>query len=49
MSGQDKDDALDSDDFDFLDSVDDDFTTDDFVDGQSTIEAENDCGDSCKI
>lgn len=49
MNGKDGVDTLDDDDLDFLDAVDDDFTTDEFVDGQSAIEADNDCGDSCKI
>ncbi|MCL6417022.1 hypothetical protein MIB92_15280 [Aestuariirhabdus sp. Z084] len=38
-----------NDDFDFLEDVNDDYSNDDFVDNQASIDADNDCGDSCKI
>ncbi|WP_426416614.1 hypothetical protein [Aestuariirhabdus sp. LZHN29] len=42
-------DTLETDDFDFLEEVDDEFSTDTFIDSQDAIDADNDCGDACKI
>ncbi|WP_164880824.1 hypothetical protein [Aestuariirhabdus litorea] len=49
MSPADERDTLETDDFDFLEEVDDEFSTDSFIDAQPEPEADNDCGDACKI